>query len=112
MKNNPTVELMMALTNGSSSIWRSLKGYAKALADSLRPIILDQWNRRDLHAKPAEVEIIFGPGARGSVDSAPIYVQRPKEYRWQSALYNGKYKGHVLKLQCCCTFQGVPIWIE
>ena len=34
----------------------------------------------------------------GCIDTVPIYVQRPLKKNWQRHLYNGKYKGHVVKV--------------
>ena len=42
---------------------------------------------------------IFPPLVAASVDTFPVYVNRPKSSIWQKKLYNGKYKGHVIKVQ-------------
>ena len=34
----------------------------------------------------------------GCIDTVPIYVQRPLKKNRQRHLYNGKYKGHVVKV--------------
>jgi len=43
----------------------------------------------------------FGSGIWGLIDSFPIYVRRPKARAWQRALYQGKYKRHIAKMQVC-----------
>ena len=40
----------------------------------------------------------FDVGIVGCIDTFPIYVSRPANAAWQSHLYNGKYKGHVVKV--------------
>jgi len=75
-------------------------------------MISDQWDRRSKHPRPSEVEHIWGRYCNGLLDSTPVYIHRPSDSDWQSAMYNDKYKGHVVKLQSICTFQGVPIWID
>jgi hypothetical protein len=40
---------------------------------------------------------VFPSSVSGCVDTFPIFIRRPRG-RWQSACYNGKYKGHVLKV--------------
>jgi hypothetical protein len=53
----------------------------------------------------------FDVGVVGCIDTFPIYVSRPRNAAWQSHLYNGKYKGHVVKVIStttqaifCCVF--------
>jgi hypothetical protein len=41
-----------------------------------------------------------------------LAVRRPKHKDWQTALYNGKYKAHVLKFQVVCDFQGRPLFLS
>jgi hypothetical protein len=43
----------------------------------------------------------FQDGVVGSIDTFPVYVVRPAHPAIQSCLYNGKYKGHVYKVQPC-----------
>lgn len=51
---------------------------------------------------------MFKDTVPGSIDCMPIYVQRPESYVQQAALYNGKYKTHVVKVgsidvwRCAC----------
>lgn len=80
---------------------KSIKRYASFLSERMKPLIQQQWDAR--HSQP-KAKILF-PHAVGIVDTTPAcLVRRPKNKDWRTALYNGKYKAHVLKIQMVCSF--------
>eukprot|EP00727_Mastigamoeba_balamuthi_P011221 m51a1_g6721 hypothetical protein (77) ;mRNA; r:162616-166632 len=46
----------------------------------------------------------------GSVDVKAIDISRPSKK--QDKLYNGKYKGHVVKIQVVVNNQGIPMNVQ
>lgn len=55
---------------------------------------------------------LFSPMVTGSIDTFPWRVQRRKGYDQQRVLYQGKYKGHVLKFQGLIDNLGNWIWFS
>lgn len=76
---------------------------------------------------------LFDDNVRLNLDSAPIYVARPRNYALQRAYYAGKYKDHCLKVftlllllvssrqlplvlimqfQLLCDHTGLPMWFS
>jgi len=82
----------------------SLAEYLSGRLDELS----NAWTKRQ--APDNRLPHIFGSQVTGCVDSFPIYVCRPDDIDWQHALYNGKYKAHILKVQLVCDHHGTPIW--
>jgi hypothetical protein len=68
----------------------------------------DAWNDRVLPSN--HLPHGFSPNVVGCVDTFPIYCRRPADFTFQKHLYNGKYGGHVLKVQAVCDHSGCIIW--
>jgi hypothetical protein len=80
------------------------------LASRMLSVLDYCWDRRKQFPNP--VVNIFGDDCFGCVDTFPIYVRRPKKRAWRRALYNGKYKSHVVKVQIIGGFAGVPLFLS
>jgi len=52
----------------------------------------------------------FSSNVTGCLDTFPVYVVRPLNSHWQRCMYNGKYGGHVAKVQVICDHRGSVIW--
>lgn len=50
----------------------------------------------------------FGTGVWGLLDTFPIFCHRPKNPQWQRSLWQGKYKGHITKVQVVANRSGLP----
>lgn len=115
MKQYPTAREMKVMFRDAkvpSGVLRRIKRHAEFLASRMDPLLADQWDRRKQHARPSEVVEVFGDGVLGCVDATPIYIHRPKNHNFRLATWQGKYKRFVLKLQMCCTFQGIPLFLR
>lgn len=66
------------------------------------------WNRR--FEEPNALPHVFDRTVTGCLDSFPIHVNRPVTSNWQKLMYNGKYKGHVMKVQAICDHHGSIVW--
>jgi hypothetical protein len=66
------------------------------------------WDDRLLAAN--RLPHLFDRHVTGSIDTFPIRVFRPHDSGWQSNLYNGKYKAHVVKIQAITDHLGTIIW--
>jgi hypothetical protein len=84
-----------------------LLSYAQYLSGTLNELT-GPWT--DRHSPDNRLPHLFNHRVTGCIDSFPIYVTRPTDADWQYALYNGKYKGHVLKVTLICDHHGTPIW--
>jgi len=114
IKQYPTereAKVLFGDTFSASSLQRKVKRHALFLATRLQKLLVDQWDRRYKHPRPPEVVEVFG-NPLGCVDASPIYIERPDEKQHRLATYQGKYKAFVLKIQMCCTFQGVPLFLR
>jgi hypothetical protein len=58
------------------------------------------------------IPVVFSPMVTGSVDTFPWRVQRRKGYDKQHVLYQGKYKGHVVKFQGLIDNLGNWLWFS
>jgi len=70
------------------NIMRNLRRTEKYLASRMNEVQY-AWEHR--WAEHNILPHYFGRYCTGSIDTFPVYVQRPKNYWWQSKLYNGKY---------------------
>jgi hypothetical protein len=59
-----------------------------------------------------KIPIVFSRLATGSIDTFPWRVQRRKVYMNQRVLYQGKYKGHVVKFQGLIDNLGNWLWFS
>lgn len=115
MKQYPTEREMKVMCRDrkiASGVLRRMKRHAQYLASRMDPLLADQWDSRKQHPRPSEVVEVFGEGVMGCVDATPIYIQRPDDHNFRLATWQGKYKRFVLKLQMCCTFQGIPLFLR
>lgn len=94
-----------------SAFFRALNLKAERLAVALQPVRDSAWEERHKPI-PRVIAEIFGEGCCGAVDTFPIVVNRPKDSKWQAALYNGKYKHHVVKIQALVSHSGVPLFVS
>lgn len=84
-----------------------------ALARSMGRIIGASWSQRhQIHQRPRDVDAAFGPDILGSLDTMPVYINRPACPILRRATYSGKYKECVLKVQLACTFTGIPVFMS
>jgi len=105
----------------SGKFLKKLKKYAAAIAPAAKEIMRQQWDNRTECKIPPEAKDIYGDHCFGAVDVTPIYVNksflielifRPAKREWNSALYNGKYKSSVVKIQLICDWEGVPLFVR
>jgi hypothetical protein len=99
-KNYPTIRVMKVLfgKRALSAFFRSLGRKVTALAAVLQSVRDSAWDERH-EPVPNVIKELYGEGCCGAVDTFPIIVNRPKNATWQAALYSGKYKHHVVKVQ-------------
>ena len=84
-----------------------------ALARCMERTIGESWAQRHaIHQRPRDVDVAFGPDLLGSLDTMPIYLNRPTCPVLRRATYSGKYKACVLKVQLACTFTGIPVFMS
>jgi hypothetical protein len=81
--------------------------YEQHLSSVINEIRHAWTNRLDGHN---HLPHVFGPDVTGSIDTFPVYVVRPVDTHWQRCLYNGKYGGHVAKVQVVSDHRGSVIW--
>ena len=97
-KTYPT-ERHLAVVLGVSNkrnLTRWLRRATTALAGALANIVPSNWERRDSFDKPAAD--FYGTDVKEIVDTYPVRCRRPKKRAVQAALYQGKYKTHVVKV--------------
>jgi hypothetical protein len=87
-------DLLSRKGSGRNFLWR-MYGWAKHLAQSIDEMQV-AWDARFNNNR---LPHIFNDMVTGSIDTFPIYIQRPPN-ALQRQYYNGKYGGHVLKVKC------------
>jgi len=97
-KTYPTerhLAVVLGITN-KRNLTRWIRRATTALAAALADIVPSNWNQRDSFDKPAAD--FYGPDVKSLVDTYPVRCRRPKNRAYQAALYQGKYKTHVVKV--------------
>jgi hypothetical protein len=113
LKNNPTHRNLKILLGRESlgSWYISLHLRLAHLAQAMIAVRDECWTARD--SRPMAWEDIIGTHCFGIVDTAPIVVRRPKLKAWRRALYSGKYKDFVLKMQVVAVvMHGQQLWLH
>jgi hypothetical protein len=90
-----------------SRVLSLIRIWEKELAEKVNELA-DAWD--DRHNPSNVLPHVFPSSNIGCIDSFPIYVSRPTNSSFQSNLYNGKYGGHVLKVQAVCNHSGTLLW--
>jgi hypothetical protein len=85
-----------------SNIRKMLGRRIAALYRRLMPVLRESWSRRHEQVNPCSD--YFDGDILGSIDTFPIYVNRPVNSFWQTCFYQGKYKVSVLLLLPCFRF--------
>ena len=92
------------------SIQRRLRARVTHPASMMVHVLDDTWMSRDKQENPCST--FFGAGCIGSVDTFPVFMQRPSNYIEQRTLYSGKYKRHCMKVQIISDFSGRPMYVS
>jgi hypothetical protein len=86
---------VFGIAKGLSARFHSqLYEWEKHLSSTMEEL-MQSWDDRLLPAN--RLPHLFDAHVTGSIDTFPVRVARPRNNEWQSNLYNGKYKGHVVK---------------
>ena len=101
---------MFGIAKGHSARFHShLYEWEKHLSSTMEEL-MQSWDDRLLPAN--RLPHLFDAHVTGSIDTFPVRVARPRNNEWQSNLYNGKYKGHVVKVQAVTDHLGTIIWFS
>jgi len=90
------------------SFYRTLDLRLTHLASAFQMIRAECWEQRDRATQPWDDFV--GTDCIGCVDTMPVYVRRPKEQPWLRALFQGKYKAPVVKVQLVNNCEGLPLY--
>ena len=112
LKAYPTLRQLRVYFGSEATIGnlqRSIHRRIALLRVRMAPLLTEAWARRHVVGNPAAP--YFDGTLIGSVDSFPIFINRPKDPEFQAATYQGKYKVSILttSLSTCFVVAAPPV---
>lgn len=91
---------------------RTLRKRIVWLGKVMKKGVVDQiWeNFEDYAVTNKIIQKLYGAACKLQIDTMPIRCNRPKNKKWRLAMYSGKYKATVLKVEVCCNHAGLPVY--